>query len=119
LKDYKKLMVWEKAHKLALAVYGATSNFPRDELFESNTQIRRACVSIPANIAVGCGIEGDAELARFFQISMGSTSELEYHLLLAHNLGILNDSLYSELNSRISEVRRMLNAFIQKLKAKR
>lgn len=119
MKDYKKLMVWEKSHQLALAVYGATSDFPKDELYGPTSQIRRACVSIPANIAEGCGREGDAELARFFQISMGSASELEYHLLLAHDLGILSDNVYSDLNSSLTEVRRMLNAFIQKLKAKR
>jgi four helix bundle protein len=89
MKDYKKLMVWEKAHQLTLSVYEATKGFPKDELYGLTTQIRRACVSIPANIAEGCGRDGDAELARFFQISMGSSSELEYHLLLAHDLGFL------------------------------
>ncbi|MGQ9626774.1 MAG: four helix bundle protein [Anaerolineae bacterium] len=83
------------------------------------TQIRRACASIPANIAEGCGRGGDAELARFLQIAMGSASEVEYHLLLARDLGLLNGSDYERLAGEVTEVKRMLTSFIQKLKAKR
>ena len=89
MKDFRNLKVWEKSHQLALAVYKATSTFPRHELYGLTSQIRRACASIPANIAEGCGRSGDAELARFLQIAMGSASELEYHLLLARDLGFL------------------------------
>ena len=81
MKDFRNLKVWEKSHQLALAVYKATSTFPRHELY--------GLTSIPANIAQGCGRSGDAELARFLQIAMGSASELEYHLLLARDLGFL------------------------------
>lgn len=90
MKDFRNLKVWEKSHQLALAVYKATSTFPRHELYGLTSQIRRACASIPANIAEGCGRSGDAELARFLQIAMGSASELEYHLLLARDLGFLS-----------------------------
>jgi len=79
LKDFRKLKVWEKSHDLTLAVYKATAAFPRKELYGLTSQIRRACASIPANIAEGCGRGGDPELARFLQIAMGSASELEYH----------------------------------------
>jgi len=75
VKDFRELKVWEKGHQLALAVYKATDKFPKDELYGLTGQIRRSCVSIPANIAEGCGRNGDAELARFLQISMGSASE--------------------------------------------
>lgn len=117
MRDFRELKVWEKGHQLTLAVYKATTTFPRDELYGLTSQIRRACASIPANIAEGCGRSGDAELARFFQIAMGSASELEYHLLLAHDLAFLNDSDYKHLDREVTEVKRMLTSFIQKLKA--
>jgi four helix bundle protein len=109
--------VWEKAHQLTLAVYKATTTFPKDEMYGLTSQIRRSCASIPANIAEGCGRGGDPELARFAQIAMGSASELEYHLLLVHDLGFLNDSVYGELTREVTEVKRMLTSFLQKLKA--
>jgi len=83
MKDFRELKVWEKAHQLTLEVYKATTIFPKDELYGLTSQIRRACASIPANIAEGCGRRGDAEFARFLGIAMGSASELDYHLLLA------------------------------------
>lgn len=116
MKDYKQLVVGRKAHLLALSVYKATANFPKDELYGLTSQIRRASSSIPANIAEGCGRDGDAELARFSVIAMGSASELEYHLLLAHDLGYLDDTAYDTLNNDLNEVRRMLNVFIQRLR---
>ena len=115
MKDFRELKVWEKAHKLALEVYKVTAGFPRDELYGLTSQIRRASTSIPANIAEGCGRSGDAELARFFRIAMGSASELEYHLLLACDLNFLNRSDYDPLGSDVTEVKRMLASFIQKL----
>lgn len=109
-------MVWRKAHVLTLAIYKATANFPKDELYGLTSQIRRSASSVPANLAEGCGRDGDAELARFSIIAMGSASELEYHLLLAHDLSLLDDATYNVLNDDLNEVRRMLNVFIQRLK---
>jgi four helix bundle protein len=102
---------------VTLAVYKVTGTFPKDELYGLTSQIRRACASIPANIAEGCGRNSDAELARFLQIAMGSASELDYHLLLARDLGFLSGAVYEQLVSELQEVRRMLNVFIQKLRA--
>jgi four helix bundle protein len=116
LQDFKKLTVWEKSHRLTLAVYRATAGFPKAELYGLTSQIRRACASIPANIAEGCGRTGRAELGRFLQVAMGSASELEYHLLLAHDLGMLGESEYKSLESQVIEVKRMLSAFIAKLR---
>jgi four helix bundle protein len=104
---------------LALEVYKATATFPKTKLYGLTSQMRRACVSIPANIAEGCGRGGDAELARFLQIAMGSASELEYHLLLARDLSLLNSPDYERLTGGVTEVKRMLTSFIQKLKADR
>jgi len=86
-------------------------------LYGLTGQIRRSCSSIPANIAEGCGRNADAELKRFLGIAMGSASELEYHLLLAHDLKLLETAEYKELTSEVTEVKRMLTSFIKKLKA--
>lgn len=117
MQDFKNLKVWEKGHKLTLAVYQATGSFPREEMYGLRGQIRRACVSIPANIAEGCGRRGDLDLARFFQIAMGSASELEYHLLLAHDLCFISDTDYQYLADEVVDIKRMLTSFMQKLTA--
>ena len=119
MRNFRDLKVWEKAHRLVLAVYQATRDFPKDERYGLTSQIRRSCASIPANIAEGCGRKGDAELARFMQIAMGSASELEYHLLLAHDLNVLKGSDYERLTEGVTEVKRMLTSFIQRLRADR
>jgi four helix bundle protein len=119
LRDFRELKVWEKAHQLTLSVYKATKIFPKEELYGLTSQIRRACASIPANIAEGCGRKGEAELARFLQIAMGSASELEYHLLLAHDLNLLQAKDYESLANDVTEIKRMLTSFIQKLNAER
>jgi len=119
MKDFRKQKVWKKAHDLALEIYRATELFPKAELFGLTGQIRRAGVSIPANIAEGCGRDTDADFCRFLQISMGSASELEYHLLLAHELSLLHAPDYERLSNKTTEVKQMLTSFIKKLKADR
>jgi four helix bundle protein len=116
VKDFRKQKVWEKSHQLTLAIYKASEEFPREELYGLTSQIRRASSSIPANIAEGCGKNGEAELARFFQIARGSASELEYHLLLARDLDFLPVSEYERLTKELGEIQRMLASFIKKLK---
>ena len=100
-----------------MAVYQSTSDFPREERYGLTSQLRRCSASIPANLAEGCGRNGDAELARFCSIAMGSASELEYHLLLARDLKLLKPRDYQELDQRTIELKRMLTALIQKLNA--
>lgn len=119
MRDFRSLQVWAKAHKLTLAVYKATASFPKDELYGLTSQMRRASSSIPTNIAEGCGRDGEAELGRFMQIAIGSASELEYLLLLTHDLDFLDELLYQQLERDTTEVKRMLTAFILKLKADR
>jgi four helix bundle protein len=104
---------------LALAIYKATAKFPKDELYGLTSQIRRACVPIPANISEGCGRNGDTEFARFLQIAMGSASQLEYHLLLSRDLGLVDTANYSQRALETTEVKRMPTSFIQTLKADR
>ena len=104
---------------MTLAIYKATAKVPRDELYGLTSQIRRSCVSVSANIAQGCGRESDADLTRFLQIAAGSASELEYHILLANELGLIEKREYEGLAREVTEVKRMLTSFIQKLKADR
>lgn len=119
MRDFRSLQVWEKAHKLTFAVYKLTGTFPKEEIYGLTSQLRRASASIPTNIAEGCGRDGEAELRRFMQIAMGSASEVEYLLLLTHDLGLLENETYKQLEHDITEVKRMLTAFILKLKADR
>ncbi len=116
MKDFKNISVWVKAHDLALETYKATARFPRDEIYGLVSQLRRAAVSIPANIAEGCGRSGDAELRRFMDISLGSAYELEYHLLLSRDLGFIGEADYAKVSSDVVEVKRMLSGFIQTLR---
>jgi four helix bundle protein len=115
VKNFRDLKVWGKAHELATRLYQATAHFPAEEKFGLTAQLRRAAVSIPANIAEGCGRSSDRDLGRFLQMSLGSASELEYELLLAHELGFLDGALHQELTERTTEVKRMLASLIKKL----
>jgi four helix bundle protein len=117
LKDFRKFKVWEKSHHLAQSVYQATSSFPKHERYGLTSQLRRAAVSIPSNIAEGCGRGKDAEFARFIQIASGSAAELQYQLLLANDLHFMEEDALERLSHEVIEVRKMLNALYQKLKA--
>jgi four helix bundle protein len=117
MRNFRTLQVWQKAHQLTLKVYQVTSGFPREELYGLITQMRRSCSSIAANLAEGCGRNGEAELARFSSIALGSASELEYHLLLARDLNFLKSDDYERLDESAAELKRMLTALILKLKA--
>lgn len=117
MRDFRKLKVWEKAHESALDAYRITAGFPREELYGLTSQLRRACVSIPANIAEGCGREGETELRRFLRIGLGSANELEYHLLLAKDLGYLSSGDYEIIIGKLVEVKRMLTVLARKLTA--
>jgi four helix bundle protein len=117
MKDFRKLQVWQKAHQLTLAIYHFTAAFPRHEIYGLASQMRRAASSIPSNIAEGCGRDGDAELSRFCSMARGSASELEYQVLLAHDLNLIQPKDYDKLNQQAVEIKRMLTVFIQKLNA--
>jgi four helix bundle protein len=90
MRNYKDLVVWEKAHLLTLAVYKNTKAFPSEERFGLTSQMRRASASIAASLAEGCGRRSDGEMGRFIQIAMGSDTELCYHFLLARDRGFLD-----------------------------
>jgi four helix bundle protein len=116
MQNFRNLKVWEKAHKLTLSAYQVTATFPKYELYGLSSQLRRACASIAANIAEGCGRQSDPEMARFL-LAMGSACEAEYHLLLARDLTFLPTSEYQALNAQVVEVKKILASFVSRLRA--
>jgi four helix bundle protein len=106
--DFRKLEVWQKTQKLVSSVYKLTGAFPSTERYGLTSQMRRAAVSVSANLAEGCGRMGDIELRRFVRISLGSLSELECHLLLAIDLQFLNSQSASGAVAEIHSIRGML-----------
>ncbi len=117
MQDFRNLQVWKKAHLLTLDVYKSSKAFPREELYGLTSQMRRSSASIAANIAEGSCRKGDGDFGRFLQMAMGSASELEYHLLLSHDLKVLPSADYSHLSGEVTEVKRMLVSLIRRLKA--
>ena len=115
MKDFRELKVWDKAHQLVLRSYKLTSSFPKQEIFGMVSQIRRCSSSIPANIAEGCGRLGNTELHRFLQIACGSANELEYHFLLARDLGYLSSTDHESVQKQLLEMKRMLVALTRKV----
>ena len=117
MRDFKELKVWHKAHKLVLDIYAHSRGFPDDERFGLTAHLPKSAISVPSNIAEGCGREGERELARFLSIAAASASETEYQLLLARDLRYLKPESHRHLDAQVSEVRRMLASFMQKLTA--
>ena len=117
MQDFRNLKIWQRAYKLTLQIYKYTNKFPKEELYGLTSQIRRASSSIAANIAEGCGKNSDADLARYLQIAMGSGSELEFHLMLASDLGFLTQEVFRLLFNELLEIKRMLSSFLKKLRA--
>ena len=117
MRNYRDLVVWEKAHRLTLAVYKNTKAFPNDERFGLTSQMRRASASIAANLAEGCGRRSDGEMGRFIQIAMGSGAELSYHFLLARDLGLLEAKLYQGLDSDLGAIMRMMSSLSQTIRS--
>lgn len=117
VRNFRELKVWTKAHHVTLQLYKATRSFPREELYGLTSQIRRSAASMGANIAEGCGRGSRREFAHFLRVATGSASELEYHLVLAADLGVLQKDLHEHLTERVTEVRRMLTGLIRTLMA--
>jgi four helix bundle protein len=115
--DFIKLEVWQRAHRLVLRVYQLTQSFPRSEDWGITAQLRRTAISIPSNVAEGCGRNGDVELRRFVKIALGSASELHYQLLLARDLEYLQPAQAEELMQEITGIRGMLYSLSKRLKS--
>ncbi len=115
MQDFRKLEVWRRSHQFVLRVYRLSRQLPADERFGLSSQIRRAASAIPANIAEGCGRRGRSKLRQFLHISMGSASELEYFLLLAQDLQLIDIVAHREAEAELLEIKRMLAGLLQRL----
>jgi len=111
--DYRDLVAWKRAHKLALEIYRSTDSFPDRERYGLVAQLRRAAASVVSNIAEGAGRKSDRELARFLRIARGSVCEVECQLLLSRDLGYLKSDGWGPLDADCREVSKMLNGLIR------
>ena len=117
MQDPRKLLVWQKSHRLAVDIHRLTERWSRRDHGALISQSRRAALSIPSNICEGCGRETKADLARFLQIAIGSADELEYQIEFAGEIGLLPSAVSGETRSRIIEIRRMLIGLRRRVKA--
>jgi four helix bundle protein len=106
-----------EAHELTLNVYQKTRSFPKEELYGLTSQMRRSAASVGVNIAEGCGRRSDGEMRRFLQIARGSANELEYHLLLAKDLHLLQTAEFADLEARVLEIQRMRASFAARVRS--
>jgi len=118
VQDYKELTTWQEAMNLAEIVYAQTKNFPKEELYGIVSQIRRAAVSIPANIAEGYGRKNRAEYLNFLSIANGSLTETETHLLLSKRIGYLTEEQMNKLQKQLDIVGKLLTALRRSLEMK-
>ena len=113
--NFRELKVWQRSMTVVKLIYTTTLSFPKSETFGIVSQIQRAAVSIPANIAEGCGRNTDKELSRFLDIANGSSFELETLLQISLDLGYIEHDLYTNILSQLHEVQKMLHGFKQKI----
>ncbi len=110
--SYKDLIVWQKSYKLSLLIYSITKKFPKQEMFGLVSQMCRAGVSIPSNIAEGNNRFGKKDNAQFLRIAYGSASELETQLLISKDLKYVSEKEYTEASGLLSEIMKMLYALL-------
>jgi four helix bundle protein len=115
LKSYKELIVWQKSFELVKKIYKITDNFPKSEVYGLTSQIRRASISIPSNIAEGFVRNHKKEYSQFISIAFGSGAELETQILLSKELKFITDKEFYELDSLLLEIMKMLNSLKSKL----
>ncbi len=101
MRNYKNYTVWKGGHFLVTEIYNSTNSFPKNEIFGITSQIRRAMVSVPTNIAEGCGRETDNDFKRFLVIAHGSATEVEYLLFLSRELNYISNDEFLDLNEKI------------------
>ncbi len=111
-KSFEDLFVWQKSHQLVLSIYKATTQYPKSELYGLVNQIRRAAVSVPANIAEGFKRKSKAEKAHFLTIAYGSLEEVRYYLILSQDIGYCDTS---EIKKQAEEVSKLLTLYRSKI----
>ncbi len=117
MRDFKKYEVWRLSRNFCSIIYSKTKNFPKEEIYGMTSQIRRASLSIPTNIAEGCGRDSDKDFNRFLIISHGSATEVEYLLFLSYELNYITIDRFNKLNDKVVVLRKQLNKLITIIKA--
>jgi four helix bundle protein len=115
MQNFRKLKVWHASYRLALDLYDVTRTFPKEELYGVTSQLRRAAMSIPRNLAEGCGRQSDADFARFVGMSIASAFEVEHELMFARDLAFLERTDFLRLDKQREEIRRMLVSLHERL----
>ncbi|MFZ3121803.1 MAG: four helix bundle protein [Thermodesulfovibrionales bacterium] len=115
MESYQELEVWKKAIELVTDIYRITKTFPNEEIYALTSQVRRAAISVPANIAEGWGRNMTKEYIQFLRIARGSLLEVETHLIVSRNLQYLNDQPFGIILQKIQEINKMLNSLINSL----
>lgn len=118
MQNYKDLLVWQEAHQFALLVYGVSKIFPKEETFGVTSQLRRATVSIPCNIAEGAGRHSSKDFAHFLQIALGSVNETEYLIMLSKDLNYIKERDAVELQEKINKIKAMTIKLVDKVRNK-
>ncbi len=117
MQDFRNLVIWQRAHELALATYRITNDFPRDEVFGLRNMMRKISIDIPAYIAEGAAKPNDAEFARSVSAALGFANRLEYYALMVLDLKFLDDNVYTSYESDLIEVKKMMGGFNRRLTA--
>ena len=115
MRSFLNLEIWTISHELTLEIYKNIKDFPKEEMFGLTSQIRRSSMSIPTNIAEGCGRNSNQQLINFLQIATGSCSELQYQIILSKDLSYINEKVYDSLQSNVIDIRRMIYGYSDKL----
>ena len=118
MRTHKDLEVWKKSISLVTQIYSSTQSFPKEEIYGLTNQIRRAAVSVPSNISEGAARQTNKEFIQFLYIALGSNSELETQLLIAHNLNFISNNDYENCNQQVDEIGKMLSGLISYRKSK-
>jgi len=117
MRPHQKLEAWGKSVDLVVEVYKVTERFPKEERYCLTSQIRRAAVSVPANIAEGAGRHSAKEFAHFVSNAQGSASELETELIIAHRLGYLSETLFDQLTTKLERIGRLITGLSKHIRA--
>ena len=117
MRPHQKLDAWSKSVDFVVEVYKSTESFPKEETYGLTSQIRRAAISVPANIAEGAGRYSQKEFAHFVSNAQGSASELETELIIAHRLGYLSEALFSQLVTDLERIGRLITGLTKRIRA--
>ncbi|WP_165020874.1 MULTISPECIES: four helix bundle protein [unclassified Dysgonomonas] len=118
MKTHKDLIVWQKGIELVKSIYEITDSYPKSEQFGLVSQLRRCSVSIPSNIAEGCGRNSDKELIQFLYIALGSASELETQVIISVELGFLEKNKAESVEILVNEIIKMVSSLIKSIKTR-